>query len=93
MTLLQGEELVAQIDKGRSAALAPKFEIEQSTVERQSLFNAPTSSAMWLKPTARAFLASAMALSSSSSLKQMAQYHLIADLLQRRVRRHEHGHP
>ena len=23
----------------------------------------------------------------------MAQYHLIADLLQRRVRRHEHGHP
>jgi hypothetical protein len=31
--------LVAQIDKGRSAALAPKFEIEQSIVERQSLFN------------------------------------------------------
>jgi hypothetical protein len=37
--LLQREELVAQVDKGRSAALAPKFKIEQSTVERQSLFN------------------------------------------------------
>ena len=32
-------ETVAKIDEGRSAALAPKFEIEQSTVERQSLFN------------------------------------------------------
>jgi hypothetical protein len=31
--------LVAQIDEGRSGALAPKFEIEQSTVEGQSLFN------------------------------------------------------
>ena len=35
---LQCEELVAQIDEGRSAALAPKLEIEQSTVESQSLF-------------------------------------------------------
>jgi hypothetical protein len=34
--LLQCEELVAQIDEGRSAAFAPKFEIEQSTVEGQS---------------------------------------------------------
>ena len=37
--LLQGEELVAQIDEGRRAALAPKFEIEQSTVESQSFFD------------------------------------------------------
>ena len=37
--LLQGEELVAQIDEGRSGALAPKFELEQSTVESQSLFD------------------------------------------------------
>jgi hypothetical protein len=37
--LLQCEELVAQIDECRSAALAPKFEIEQSTVESQSLFD------------------------------------------------------
>jgi len=37
--LLQCEKLVAKIDEGRSAALAPKFEIEQSTVEGQSLFN------------------------------------------------------
>jgi len=36
--------LVAKIDEGRSGALAPKFEIEQSTVERQSLIS-PTSSA------------------------------------------------
>ena len=37
--LLQCEELVAQIDEGRSAALAPKLEFEQSTVESQSLFD------------------------------------------------------
>src|SRR6476620_3942981 len=36
---LQCQELVAKIDEGRSAALAPKFEIEQSTVENQSLFD------------------------------------------------------
>src|ERR1700704_5805395 len=39
MALPQCEELVAQIDEGRSGALAPKFEVEQSTVERQSLFD------------------------------------------------------
>jgi hypothetical protein len=37
--LLQCEELVAEIDEGRRAALAPKFEIEQSTVESQSFFD------------------------------------------------------
>src|SRR5262245_14875650 len=37
--LLQREELVAQIDKGRAAAFAAKLEIEQSTVERQGLFD------------------------------------------------------
>jgi hypothetical protein len=47
-------------------ALLPKLEIEQAAVESQSLFESPTSSATWLKPTARAFLASAMALSVSS---------------------------
>jgi hypothetical protein len=31
--------LVAQIDEGRGAALVPKFEIEQSTVESQSLLD------------------------------------------------------
>jgi hypothetical protein len=31
--------LVAQIDEGGSGALTPQFEIEQSTVESQSLFN------------------------------------------------------
>ena len=36
---LQCQELVAQIDEGRIAALATKFEVEQSTVERQSLFD------------------------------------------------------
>jgi len=36
---LKREELVAQIDEGRCAALAAKFELEQSTVESQSLFN------------------------------------------------------
>src|ERR1700686_1432540 len=38
-TLLEREELVAQIDEGRSAAFAPKFKIEQSAVENQSLFD------------------------------------------------------
>ena len=37
--LLQCQELVAEIDEGRIGALAAKFEIEQSTVERQSLFD------------------------------------------------------
>ena len=37
--LLQCEELVTQIDEGGSGALAPQFEIEQSTVEGQSLFD------------------------------------------------------
>jgi hypothetical protein len=36
---LQCQELVAEINEGRSAAFAAKFEIEQSTVERQSLFD------------------------------------------------------
>jgi hypothetical protein len=31
--------LLTQIDEGRSAALAPKLEVEQSTVESQSLFD------------------------------------------------------
>jgi hypothetical protein len=31
--------LVSQIDEGRRSALASKFEIEQSTVESQSLIN------------------------------------------------------
>jgi hypothetical protein len=38
-SLLQCEELVAQIDEGRTAALAPKLEVEQSTVKSQSLFD------------------------------------------------------
>jgi hypothetical protein len=38
-TPLKREELVAQIDEGRCAALAAKFELEQSIVESQSLFN------------------------------------------------------
>ena len=38
-TPLKREELVAQIDEGRCAALAAKFELEQSTAESQSLFN------------------------------------------------------
>jgi hypothetical protein len=37
--LLQCEELVAEIDKSRSAALAAKFEVEQSTVKSQSLLD------------------------------------------------------
>jgi hypothetical protein len=37
--LLQRKELVAQIDEGRSLALAAKLEIEQATVEGQSLFD------------------------------------------------------
>ena len=36
---LQCEELVAQIDKSRSAALAAKLEVEQTTVKSQSLLN------------------------------------------------------
>src|SRR4051812_37858170 len=36
---LQREELVAEIDEGRSAALAAKLEVEQATVERQRLFD------------------------------------------------------
>ena len=37
--LLQREELVTQIDERRSVALAAKLEVEQATVERQSLFD------------------------------------------------------
>src|ERR1043166_2674139 len=35
--LLKREKLVTKIDEGRCAALAPKFEIEQSTIESQGL--------------------------------------------------------
>jgi hypothetical protein len=35
-TLLQREELIAEIDEGRCLALAAKLEIEQAAVERQS---------------------------------------------------------
>jgi hypothetical protein len=34
---LKRQEWVAQIDEGRTSALAPQFEIEQSTIEGQSL--------------------------------------------------------
>src|ERR1700693_3290081 len=37
--LLEREELVAQIDEGRRSAFAPKFKIEQLTVEPESLFD------------------------------------------------------
>lgn len=37
--LLQREELVAQIDEGRCLALAAKLEVEQATIEGQSLFD------------------------------------------------------
>ena len=37
--LLQREELVAQIDEGRSLALAAKLEVEQANIEGQSLFD------------------------------------------------------
>jgi hypothetical protein len=59
---LKREKLVVQIDEGRCAALAAKFELEQSTVESQSLFN--VADLEWLKPAARAFRASAMMLSN-----------------------------
>jgi hypothetical protein len=35
--LLQREKLVTQINEGRGAAFAPKLEVEQSTIEGQSL--------------------------------------------------------
>ena len=35
---LQCEELVTQIDEGRSGTLAAKLEVEQSTIKSQSLF-------------------------------------------------------
>jgi hypothetical protein len=37
--LLECEELVAEIDESGSGAFAPLFEIEQPTVESQSLFD------------------------------------------------------
>ena len=37
--LLQREQLVAEIDERRSFALAAKSEVEQASVERQSLFD------------------------------------------------------
>jgi hypothetical protein len=37
--LLQCEELVAQIDEGRSATLAAKLEFKQLTIERQCVFD------------------------------------------------------
>jgi hypothetical protein len=36
---LEREELVTQIDEGRGVALVAKFEIEQSTVKSQSVFD------------------------------------------------------
>ena len=36
-TFLNRQELIAQIDKGGSSALAPQFKVEQSTIEGQSL--------------------------------------------------------
>src|SRR4026209_506951 len=36
-TFLKRQELIAQIDKGGSSALAPQFKVEQSTIEGQSL--------------------------------------------------------
>src|SRR5512144_2827968 len=37
--LLERKELVAQIDEGRCLALAAKLEVEQATIEGQSLFD------------------------------------------------------
>jgi hypothetical protein len=38
-TLLQRDELVAQVDEGHGVALGAKFEGKQATVERERLFN------------------------------------------------------
>jgi hypothetical protein len=38
-TFLQCDELVAQVDEGRVGAFATKLEVEQLTVEGQSLFD------------------------------------------------------
>ena len=39
--LLECEELVAQVHEGGSRALTPQFEIEQSAIEGESLFDIP----------------------------------------------------
>jgi hypothetical protein len=59
---LQCEELVAQIDKGRSAAFAAKFEHEQSTIKSESLLNITDFQCYVIEPTARASFASAITL-------------------------------
>jgi hypothetical protein len=62
---LQCEKLVAQIDESRSDALVEVGDIEEALAFYGRLF------AIWLKPTARAFLASAMALSCSFAKKNL----------------------
>jgi hypothetical protein len=39
--LLQGDKLIAQIDKGHGVALAAQLEIEETAVERERLFYVP----------------------------------------------------
>ena len=63
---LQCQELVAQIDEGRIGALATKFEIEQSTVERQSLFDITDFERYVVETKGARFSLSTMALSISS---------------------------
>jgi hypothetical protein len=60
------DKLVAQIDEGRSP-VAPKFEIEQSTIERQSLFDIADLECYMVETNDARFLASSMALSCCSA--------------------------
>src|SRR6516162_3950748 len=39
--LLQGDELVAQVDEGHGVALTAQFEVEEAAIERQRLFDIP----------------------------------------------------
>jgi hypothetical protein len=79
-TLLEREELVAQIDEGRRAALAAKFELEQSTVERQSLFDI-SDLERYVVETDRA----------SFSCFSHGGYRLISHSRQRFIEKREHG--
>ena len=58
---LKGKKLIAKIDEGSMLVLAAQLEFKQASVEGQSIFDSPTSSAMWFNPTVRALLVLGMA--------------------------------
>jgi hypothetical protein len=62
---LERQELIAEVDEGRTLAPTSQLEVEQAAVERERLVDISDSSAIWFRPMARALFPPGIAISIS----------------------------